>query len=50
MLTDSHIHLYLEDFNNDLNTVVKIALDNKVDRFLLPNIDETTISSLLDLQ
>ena len=49
MLTDSHTHLYLEDFNNDLNTVVENALNNKVDRFLLPNIDETTISSLLDL-
>ena len=49
MLTDSHTHLYLKDFNADLNTVVENALNNKVDRFLLPNIDENTISSLLDL-
>ncbi len=49
MLTDSHTHLYLKDFQDDLNTVIENALNNKVDRFMLPNIDDTTILSLLDL-
>ena len=49
MLTDSHTHLYLKDFEDDLNTVIENALNNKVDRFMLPNIDDTTILSLLDL-
>ena len=49
MLTDSHTHLYLADFQDDLNTVIENALNNKVDRFMLPNIDDTTILSLLDL-
>jgi len=49
MLTDSHTHLYLKDFHDDLNMVIENALNNKVDRFMLPNIDDTTILSLLDL-
>jgi len=49
MITDSHIHLYLEDFKNDLDAVVQNALNNNVTRFCLPNIDTTTITSLLNL-
>ena len=42
MFTDSHTHLYLSEFNNDLDNVVQNAKNNKVNRFLLPNIDNET--------
>ena len=47
MLTDSHTHIYLEEFENDLDIVVKEAQEQGVSRFILPNIDETTIDRLI---
>ncbi len=49
MFTDSHTHLYLEEFNNDLDIVIRNALNNKVNRFLLPNIDLQTLPKLLSV-
>ncbi|MAQ32025.1 MAG: hydrolase TatD [Flavobacteriales bacterium] len=49
MFTDSHTHLYLEDFNNDLNIVIDNAKQQKVNRFLLPNIDINTLPNVIDL-
>ena len=47
MLTDSHIHLYLKDFDADLDTIIQQALDKKINRFFLPNIDNSTLNQLL---
>ena len=47
MLTDSHIHLYLEQFENDIDIVIQEAINKKVTRFLLPNIDNQTIKQLI---
>tara|TARA_B100001250_G_scaffold236220_1_gene202920 strand:- start:157 stop:918 length:762 start_codon:yes stop_codon:yes gene_type:complete len=49
MFTDSHTHLYLEEFDNDLEIVINDALKNKVNRFLLPNIDLKTLPQLLSV-
>jgi len=49
MFTDSHTHLYLKEFNNDLDIVIQNALTKKVNRFLLPNIDADTVSPMLNL-
>ncbi|MBL31754.1 MAG: hydrolase TatD [Flavobacteriales bacterium] len=49
MLTDSHTHLYLKEFDNDLHTVIKNAQDHKVSRFLLPNINTKTLPKLLSV-
>ena len=49
MLTDSHIHLYLNDFDNDLSIVLNQAKKNKINRFLLPNIDNASLPKLLAL-
>ena len=46
ILTDTHTHLYLEDFDNDRARVMQNALDNGVERILLPNIDSTTLERL----
>ncbi|MAZ58322.1 MAG: hydrolase TatD [Flavobacteriales bacterium] len=47
MFTDSHIHLYLEQFDSDLNFVIQEAVSHKINRFLLPNIDNKTLPKLL---
>lgn len=45
-IVDTHAHLYLEDFEKDLDDVVARARSIGVEKVLLPNIDETTVSDL----
>ena len=49
ILTDSHTHLYLEQFDDDRDAVVLRAIENGVRYMLLPNIDSDSIPSLLSL-
>lgn len=49
MFVDSHTHLYAQDFQHDLDLVIKNALDNKVNRFFLPNIDVKTLPQLISI-
>lgn len=49
MLIDTHAHLYLKEFKEDLNEVLSNAKNVGVQKILLPNIDETTIEPLNDL-
>jgi len=46
---DTHTHLYLEDYKDDIQQVVERALQKNVGYFLLPNIDSTTIKKMLAL-
>ncbi|HLN52779.1 MAG TPA: TatD family hydrolase [Lentimicrobium sp.] len=46
---DTHTHLYLEEFVHDRKETVQSAIDKGVSRMLLPNIDSTSISSMLEL-
>ena len=45
-LTDSHTHLYLEDFTSDRDLLIKEAIEKGVSRFFLPNIDSSSIESM----
>lgn len=49
ILTDTHTHLYLEDFDADRDALIQAAISQDVQRFFLPNIDTTSIDSLLSL-
>lgn len=49
ILTDTHTHLYLEQFDEDRNQVVQRAIDDGVKYMLLPNIDSATVEPMLDL-
>ena len=49
MFTDSHIHLYLKEFDADRNLLIKNAVESKITKFLLPNIDNSTLPQLLNL-
>lgn len=48
-LIDTHSHLYLPEFDNDREDVVKSALDNKITKIFLPNIDSSSINPMLKL-
>ncbi len=46
ILTDTHTHLYLSDFEEDREQIINNALENSVKYMLLPNIDSTTLYDL----
>lgn len=46
---DTHTHLYLREFDQDREQVVREALNEKVQLMLLPNIDSSTISAMLQM-
>jgi TatD DNase family protein len=48
-LIDSHTHLYLNDFKDDIDFLIKSAINNNIKKFLLPNIDTQTLKPLLEL-
>jgi len=48
-LVDTHNHLYLEEFNNDREEVIRRALDAGVTSILMPNIDSSSIVPMLAL-
>lgn len=48
-LTDTHTHLYLPDFKEDIAKVIKESLQAGITRIFLPNIDQESIGPMLDL-
>lgn len=49
MLTDTHTHLYLDDFAPEKIETVKRALNAGVSRMIFPNVDLTTIDPMKEL-
>ena len=49
ILVDTHAHLYLDDFEEDREQVIRNAADNDVGYILLPNIDKGTVTPMLSL-
>lgn len=47
--TDTHTHLYSEQFNEDRNYMVQRALNNGINYMLLPNVDLDTVDDMLAL-
>ena len=45
---DTHSHLFLEEFKDDLNFAIERSINKGLEYIVLPNIDSTTIDSLLD--
>ena len=48
-LIDTHTHLYLPEFDTDRDAVMERAIDNGISKILLPNIDVSTISPMMDM-
>lgn len=49
-LIDTHTHLYVKSFKNDVEAVISRALETGVSRFYLPAIDSSETESLLELE
>jgi TatD DNase family protein len=49
MLTDTHCHIYLPEFDHDRDITLQKAFASGVTRLFLPNVDSSTSQSLLDL-
>ena len=45
-LTDTHTHLYLSSFKNDIDKVIARAVNNGIIKMFLPNIDSNTIKPM----
>ena len=50
MITDTHTHLYSEQFNEDRTEMIQRAKDAGVSRFFIPAIDSSYTESMLDLE
>ncbi|PZX93876.1 hydrolase TatD [Flavobacterium aquariorum] len=50
ILTDTHTHLYSEEFDLDRSEMIQRAIDNGVTRFFIPAIDSTCTQSMYDLE
>ena len=50
ILTDTHCHLYSDEFSQDIDTVIESAKREGVLKFYLPAIDSSVISSMLTLE
>ena len=48
-MIDTHAHIYLEHFKEDVDDVIKRAQEAGVEKILLPNIDSSTIDDMMEL-
>ncbi len=46
---DTHTHLFLEEFDNDIKQVIIRALNNNINRFILPNVNISTVEKMMRL-
>ena len=50
ILTDTHTHLYSQEFENDRNEMMQRAIDAGVSRFFVPSIDSSYTQKMYDLE
>jgi TatD DNase family protein len=50
ILTDTHTHLYSEEFSTDRTEMIQRAIDAGVSRFFVPSIDSTYTQKMFDLE
>jgi TatD DNase family protein len=50
ILTDTHTHLYSEEFQNDRTEMIQRAIDAGVSRFFIPSIDSTYTQKMYALE
>lgn len=50
ILTDTHTHLYSEEFDQDRTTMIRHAMDIGVSRFFIPSIDSNYTQKMYDLE
>ncbi len=50
MITDTHTHLYSEEFEQDRNEMIQRAINAGVTRFFIPAIDSTCTEAMYELE
>lgn len=50
IITDTHTHLYSDEFNDDRNEMIQRAIAAGVSRFFIPAIDSTCTASMYELE
>ena len=50
ILTDTHTHLYSEEFSEDRNEMIQRAINAGVSRFFIPSIDSTYTEKMFELE
>lgn len=50
IFTDTHIHLYAEEFTSDRDLLIREAMEQGVKRFFMPNIDSTSLDEMLSVE
>lgn len=50
VITDTHAHLYAEEFDQDRNEMIQRAIDAGVSRFFIPAIDSSCTESMYELE
>jgi TatD DNase family protein len=50
IITDTHTHLYSEEFDQDRNEMIQRAIDAGVTRFFIPAIDSTCTEAMYELE
>lgn len=48
-LVETHAHIYLKEFANDLDEIIDRAKEGGVERIYMPNVDHTTIDDMLEV-
>ena len=49
-LIDTHAHIYLKDFDDDIESTIERSLSEGVEMIFMPNIDSKTHKSMIDLE
>lgn len=50
ILTDTHTHLYSEEFDNDRDSMIERAINMGIKRFFVPSIDSSCTKQMYDLE
>ncbi|MDH5367170.1 MAG: TatD family hydrolase [Cyclobacteriaceae bacterium] len=49
-LIDTHAHIYLEEFKEDINEVIDRSKEGGIEKIYLPNIDHASIDKMMELE
>ena len=49
-MIDTHAHIYLEQFNQDLEQVIEHSKESGVRHILMPNVDHSTIDDMMEVE
>ncbi len=50
MFTDTHAHIYLDEFKADLPDVLARSYEQGIDKIYMPNVDHTSIDSMMEVE